>query len=68
MHRHERRQGRNRTGMFFMGVALIVFGVLQFVQTNANVQWSDMWPLVLVIPGAAIVLRALSDRTGHRGT
>lgn len=56
-----RRQGR-RLGSVFSGLLLAELGLLQFFKVHFGIEWSEMWPLSLMLPGLALVLAGLIER------
>ena len=53
-HRHASR----RFGSVFAGLALTALGLFQFLQSYFGIEWSQLWPLFLAVPGLALALRA----------
>ncbi|MFQ6026396.1 MAG: hypothetical protein ACE5Q6_02650 [Dehalococcoidia bacterium] len=62
MFRRKINRHNHRFGSLFGGLLLAALGLLQFFQTYLGIPWSELWPLFLVVPGLALVLRALTPR------
>ncbi len=66
-----RDRGRDRGGpslaAIVVGLVLLAIGLYYFVDRTLGialpaVRWGSLWPLILVVIGAVILLRALGDR------
>ncbi len=66
MNRQMNRSRSRRSGSLLGGLILIEIGLLQFFQAYFDIEWSEMWPLLLIVPGLALVLGALSSNSVSR--
>ncbi len=52
--------GRSRRfGSILGGLLLAELGLLQFFKMHLGIEWPEMWPLFLLVPGLALVLTGL---------
>ena len=65
-----RERGRRRvdTGTVIWGLILIAVGGWFFLDQTLglnmpNIDWGDVWPIILVVVGAAVVLQGLGRRS-----
>jgi uncharacterized integral membrane protein len=67
----DRDRGRDRGGpslaAIVVGLVLLAIGLYYFVDRTLGialpaVRWGSLWPLILIVIGAVIVLRAIGDR------
>jgi Domain of unknown function (DUF5668) len=62
-----RDRGGPSLGAIVVGLVLLAIGLYYFIDRTLGislpaVRWGSLWPLILVVIGAVIVLRAISDR------
>lgn len=53
--RHDRIRANSSFGRALIGFGLIAAGLLLFLTSYLEIPWSELWPLLLVIPGLVIV-------------
>ena len=70
MERETYRRRGTRFGGLVAGLALVELGVLLFLREYVGIPWSELWPLILIVPGVAVAVGALKsagDRDRHDG-
>jgi hypothetical protein len=63
----DRRRGRPSPAALVFGGAILLIGIWLFLEHTVgldlpDIQWGNLWPIVLIVIGGAIVLRALDRR------
>jgi LiaI-LiaF-like transmembrane region len=64
----DRRDRRPSTFALVLGLALIAIGLYYFLDRTLGldvptIQWSSLWPIILIVIGGLILLRSFARRT-----
>lgn len=63
MLRSVNRRRHRYLGSLIGGLILIELGLLQFFHRQFLIEWSELWPILLTVPGLTLVLGSLVQRS-----